>query len=305
MKTVAINFLKNHTSGASVLAVALIGLLWGLNWPAVKFMLTEIQPLTIRAVAFPLAALTLAIIVRAMGHRLRIPRHQLLPLTVTGLFIVFGFNVLSSFGQVLVETSRATIIAYTMPALTAVLAVAFLGDRLGMRLVLALVFGMAGLGVLASEDFAALVREPLGPAIMGGAALSWAVGNVALKSRDWDLSPLVMTVWFFAVSSLLCWPLVFLFEPPWEQTWPSAPVLWTLAFHVCGPMVVCYVMWTVLLGKLPATVAAIATLTAPVVGVSSALLLLEETLTWQIVTSLLMVVSSISLTLVLPRNSRP
>ncbi len=305
MKTVAINFLKTHASGASILAVALIGLLWGLNWPAVKFMLTEIQPLTIRAVAFPLAALTLAIIARAMGHELRIPRHQILPVAATGLFIVFGFNVMSSFGQLLVETSRATIIAYTMPALTAVLAVVFLGDRLGMRLVLALVLGMAGLGVLASEDLAALVSEPWGPAIMGGAALSWAVGNVALKSRDWDLSPLVMTVWFFAVSSLLCWPLVFLFEPPWEQAWPSAPVLWTMAFHVCGPMVVCYVMWTVLLGRLPATVAAIATLTAPIVGVLSALLLLEETLTWQIVASLLMVVLSISLTLVLPRNSRP
>lgn len=44
---------------ATLPLVLLIGVLWGLNWPAVKFMLTELPPLTIRALAFPIAGLVL------------------------------------------------------------------------------------------------------------------------------------------------------------------------------------------------------------------------------------------------------
>ena len=57
------------------------------------------------------------------------------------------------------------------------------------------------------------------------AALSWALGNVALKAREWSLSSLALTVWFFVASSLFIWPFVLIFEPPWQQTVPSAPVL--------------------------------------------------------------------------------
>ena len=54
--------MSEQVKGAPILTVLLIGLLWGLNWPAVKFMLTEMPPLTIRAVALSLAAIMLAIL---------------------------------------------------------------------------------------------------------------------------------------------------------------------------------------------------------------------------------------------------
>ncbi|MEZ5594370.1 MAG: DMT family transporter [Gammaproteobacteria bacterium] len=275
----------------------MIGLLWGLNWPAVKFMLTEMPPLTIRAVAFPCAALLLAIIAHAKGLRLRPAPGDRIAIVFTGLLVVFGFNIATTIGQILTETSKAAIIAYTMPALTALFAAIFLGERLGLRSAIALALGMAGLVVLASENFSALVADPLGPIIMLLAASSWALGNVALKSRSWSLSSLALTVWFFVVSSVLCWPLVLIFEPPWEQSWPTAPVVWTMVYHVLGPMVICYTLWTIMVGRLPATVAAISALMAPVVGVLSAILLLGDPLTWQKVVSLLMILISIALTL--------
>ncbi len=278
--------------------VVSIGILWGLNWPAVKFMLTEMPPLTIRAVAFPLAALLLAAIAWAMGQAMRPSSRDVLPIVATGLFLVFGFNVLTSFGQVVTETSKAAIIAYTMPALTAFFAVIFLGERFGLRLFMALVIGMAALWLLASEDFLAMVSGLTGPVIMMLAALSWALGNIALKARAWSLPPLSLTIWFFVVSSLACWPLVLLFEPPWQQSWPSWPVLWTMSYHVLGPMVICYVLWAIALSRLPVTVAAISTLTAPLVGVSSAMIFLGEPVTWQKLAALLLVVTSIGMTLV-------
>ncbi len=289
--------MANEHTRAPLLTVALIGLLWGLNWPAVKYMLTEMPPLTIRATAFPMAAVLLALIASARGERLWPKPHEWGPIIVTGLLVIFGFNVLTALGQTLTETSKAAIIAYTMPVLTAMLAALCLGERLEIRHQAALALGMGGLAVLASENFAALFAAPLGPLIMFGAALSWAGGNVAMKGFEWHLSPLARTVWFFVVSTIVAWPLVWIFEPPAEQAWPSVPVFATLLYHAVGPMVTCYALWTILVGRLTATVAAIAALLAPVVGVVSSVLLLGDAVTWQKLVSLAMILGSIFMTL--------
>jgi drug/metabolite transporter (DMT)-like permease len=288
--------MSEPVKGAPILTVLLIGLLWGLNWPAVKFMLTEMPPLTIRAVALSLAAIMLAILGKTKGLQLRPEPGDRMHMVITGLLVIFGFNVFTALGQLLTETSKAAIIAFTMPAFTAVFATIFLGERLGARSLIALAIGMAGLAVLASEDFSALIAEPLGPVVMLLAALSWALGTVALKARTWSLPPLALTVWFFAVSGAACWPLVLVFEPPWHQSWPTAPVLWTLAYHTLGPMVVCYALWTTMVGRTSATIAAIATLMVPVVGVASAVILLGDPMTWQKILSLSMILTSIFLT---------
>ncbi|MFV0474545.1 MAG: DMT family transporter [Pikeienuella sp.] len=282
----------------TILAVCLVGLLWGLNWPIVKFMLTEIPPITLRAVALSSAAIVLALLARAEGRGLRPEPEEIWPIIRTGLFMVCGFNLLTAIGQTMTETSRAAIIAYTMPAMTAALAAVFLKERLSARLLAALAVGLAGLAVLASENFAALARDPLGAVIMFGAALCWALGNVSQKSRAWTLSPLALTTWYFGISAVICLALAFALEPPWRQQWPGAPVVWTMVFHIIGPMVTAYSLWTLLLGRLPAAVAAITTLSAPVVGVVSSILLLGDEATWQKGVALVLVVLSILMTLI-------
>ena len=157
----------------------------------------------------------------------------------TGILLIFGFNVLTAIGQGLTETSKAVIIAFTVPALTAGLAAISLSERLAGRHISALLLGMAGLSILVSEDIGALLSDATGPTIMFFAALSWALGNVALKSRIWSLEPLPLTAWFFTVVGIVSVPLVLFFEPPWGQGWPSAPVVLTLLYHVVGPMVIC------------------------------------------------------------------
>ena len=281
--------------------VALVGLLWGLNWPAVKFMLREVPPLTLRAAGFTGGALVLLAAVKTLGHGLRPARTDAAAIAAAGLFVVFGFNILTAMGQTLTEASRAAIIAYTMPALTAILAAVILRERLGARRVLGVVIGMAGLAVLASGDIAALVAAPAGPLLMFGAALSWSIGNVMVQARTWSLSPLSLTFWFFVVSMILTWPLALIIEPEGLARMPGAATWAVFAFHVGGPMATCYLLWAVLLRRLPATVAAISILTAPIVGVVSAIALLGEGVSWQKFVALGLIVLSIAITLM----SRP
>ncbi|QCO54399.1 DMT family transporter [Pseudorhodobacter turbinis] len=278
-----------------------IGLLWGWNWPAVKFMLAEIPPLTLRAAGFSIAALALMAVACGLGHRLRPAEGEFTSLFLTAFFVLFGFNTLTALGQLFTPSSNAAIIAYTMPSMTALLSVVFLGDVLRGRLILAIGISLAGLGLLASADLPALIAAPLGPVLMLCAALSWAIGNVLMQARRWTLSPLARAAWFFTISAALSWPLMWAVQPAGAVTMPSTATLWVFAFHVCGPMVACYVLWTVLLGRLSATVAAISILIAPVVGVLSSVWVLEEVLSWEKIIALVLIVTSIAITVIKPR----
>ena len=294
-----------RTSAGVLLTVGLIGLLWGLNWPAVKFMLTEMPPLTIRGIAFPLATVLLLIYALWRGENLRPPLGEVPMIAITGLLTIFGFNVLTTLGQMLTETSTAAIIAYTMPALTAFLSAIFLSELMDVRKIAALTIGTCAMIVLATEDLSGLLADPRGPLIMLASALSWAAGTVCLKAGRWSLSNTALTVWFLGLSAIAVWPLILIFEPPAEQNWPSMPVIAVLLYHALGPMVLCYALWTSLVGRLPASVAAIATLMAPVVGVSSAMILLGDPPTWHKAAALVMVLGSIILTFARPQRGTP
>ena len=231
------------------------------------------------------------------------PVRELPWMAVTGLLTIFSFNMLTTLGQILTETSKAAIIAYTMPALTAVFSVLFLGERLRAIVVLALAIGMGGIAVLASENLGDLVANPLGPAIMLGSATVWALGTVAMKAGRFSLPPLSLTAWFMGLSAVACWPLALMLEQPLTMAVPSAGALAVWIWHASLPMVVNYALWTRLVGTVPAPVAAIATLMAPVVGVSSAMILLGNDVTWQKITALVMILGSILLTFIRPRRA--
>ena len=293
-----------RTNLVTLLTVVVIGLFWGLNWPAIKFLLTEVPPFTIRLGAFSVATTALLAYALATGERLVPPWRELPWMALTGLLTIFSFNMLTTLGQILTETSKAAIIAYTMPALTALFSALFLGERLRPAVMLALAVGMGGIAVLAAENLADLVANPLGPLIMLGAATVWALGTVALKAGRFTLAPMGLTVWFMGLSALTCAPFAFALEDPLGQSQPSTGAVAVWLWHAMLPMVVNYALWTRLVGTVPASVAAIATLLAPVVGVASAMILLGDPTTWQKITALAMILGSIALTFLRPSRRR-
>ena len=129
----------------AVLAVPLLGVLWGLNWPAVRLCLVEIPPWTLRTTGMAAAGLCLLGAALATGRPLFVPRAQWPRLAASGLLALAAFNVLLAFAQLHAATSRAAIVAFTMPVWTALLAWPLLGERPDRRRLLGLALGVAGL----------------------------------------------------------------------------------------------------------------------------------------------------------------
>ena len=284
--------------------VLTIGVLWGLNWPAVRTVLDWVPPWTFRGSAFLLGALILAAIARTAGESLHVPERDRAALLGASLLTVLGFNMLTAYGQLLTETSKAAIIAFTMPMWAAILSSIFLKERLGLNRLTSLCLGMGGLIVLLSSDGAEYIKRPAGFVVMLGAALSWAGGTVLLKGHAWSIGPLARSTWLVALTALPASVGALLLEQPWTLSLPPLHVIGVYVFHVVGPVAICYAAWTSLILRLPASTAAIGTLLIPVVGVLSSSLLIGDELTLAKLSALGLIVASVVVVFVRPFRGR-
>ncbi|MDX5433193.1 MAG: DMT family transporter [Halomonas sp.] len=281
----------------TLLLIAAIGLFWGGNWPAVRFSLMDIPPFSLRAIGFSAGALMLLGWAWLKRWPLTIVPEERLWLAVSGLFTILGFNLGTAFGQLHMPTSQAAIVAFTMPCWALLLAIGLLGERVTARQWLGLGLGQAGLLVLLGPAAWRAGFEGLsGPAFVLGAALSWALGTVLTKRRGgWQGHPVVITGWQFALCALPMIVLAALLESP------SAPANWQdstwigLGYHLVFAICLAQMLWFRNVNRLTIGQSTISTLIIPVVGVSSAVVLLDEPLTFRLLLALALILSAVAI----------
>lgn len=255
---------------------AALALGWGLNWPAIKIVLAQMPPFALRAVGLGGAALLLLAVAAWQRRRLTLPRGTWGSNAVAGLLTIVVFNFCTVFAQLNTSTSRAAVLTYTMPTMSALLAWLLLGERPGRRGLLAVACGAMGIALLAAPALAAAPgANLLGPLFALGAALGWALGTVATKRLAPVHDRVVATAWQLGLGGACG-----LAASWWAgETWPrqlAAPVAWALAYHVVVAMAFAYVLWYRLLGSATATVSSLTTLAVPVVGVLGAMALVGD-----------------------------
>lgn len=259
----------------TALAVPLLALLWGLNWPAVRTVLAEVAPWTLRTTGMGLGALLLMLVAWLRGQPLRVARGQWPRLIVAGLLSVAGFNLLVAFAQLAGTTARAAIVTFTMPIWAMALAWLVLDERLDTRRQAALWLGIAGLALLAAP----IVRAggfPIGVFYSLAAGFSWAAGTVFTKRFPIRAEPLPSAAWQLAVGALAAGIGMLFFEGLPEPKALSPVAALALGYHILLATALAYVLWFEVVARLPTSVAALGTLMVPVVGVGSAMALLGE-----------------------------
>ena len=270
----------------------LLAIAWGLNWPAVKIMLSVLPPFAARGLG--LGAGVLLLFGLALLRRLPLwPQRAAWPaVAIGGVLTVAVFNICTAFAQLTTSTSRAAVLTFTMPLMSAALAWWLLGERPDRRGALALALGGAGVVVLAvpvlqglatplaGASAAAGAPGPSGPSAWGlllplSAALAWALGTVATKRWPPPGERIVLTAWQLGIGAAVAAVASLLFGERLPAVWPT-PVLLALAWHVFIATAVAYVLWYRLLASSSATVSSLTTLAVPVVGVIGAMALVGD-----------------------------
>lgn len=293
----ALTRLRHNDRLSTLLLIATIGLFWGGNWPAVRFILMDVPPFTLRAIGFSTGALLLLGWASWRRLPLTVPLAEWPWLVVTGIFTILGFNLATAFGQLKMPTSQAAIIAFTMPCWALLLGWWLLGQPITRRQWLGLICGQAGLLILLGPTALAVGIQGLaGPVIMLGAALSWALGTVLIKKRGiWESHAVVITGWQLAICALPMIGMMIAWEsPPPPTDWQASTWL-ALGYHLLFSITLAQMLWFMNVNRLSVAQATISTLVIPTVGVSSAILLLGEPLSARVFIALLLTLAAVAI----------
>jgi drug/metabolite transporter (DMT)-like permease len=236
-----------------------LALLWGFNWPAIRVVLTEIPPWSLRGFGLGFGALLLFGVTALRGRRLSLPRAIWRDVAVAGFLAVAVFNISSAFAQLTTTTSRAAIITYTMPVWAALFARLALGERIDARKGMALAVGAAGIALLALPILQGSGSK-WGLIFPLTAAVAWAAAIVWQKRFPVEGDRIVITAWQLLLGSCVAWTGALVFrETP--HLWPlSGTVTAAFAFHVIGATALAYVLWFSMLDRVGATTSALTTL---------------------------------------------
>lgn len=262
-------------TGLLLLAITAIG--WGLNWPAIKFVLADWPPLFSRGVAGMIGASVLAAICVWRGESLRVSRSALPALALAAFTNVFSWMGFTTIAMKYLSVAECALLVYTMPIWVTLLSWPLLGIRLTSQSAFALLLGTAGLAILFSGkglDFTA--GKTTGIALSLIAAILFALGSI-LNKKNLPLGPYALVTWQVALACVPMTIIGLLFEHP-EFVALQGPGWYSLFYMALIPMALCYVTWFATLRFLPAPTAAIGTLAVPVIGVVSAAIMLGEAL---------------------------
>lgn len=279
----------------ALLAVAVMAV-WGSNFVVIRIGLDQLPPLLFAALRFAFAFLPAALFVR----RPSVPWRNL---AAYGLLIgagQFGLLFLAMNGHI--SPGLASLVVQTQVFFTIGLAMWLSGERVRAHQGLSLVLAVAGLGVILWHTDGS--ATPLGLAMVLGAALGWAGGNLVAR-RTPGVNMLGYVVW----ASLFSAPPLFLLSLVFEG-WPAieaglaharAATWAAVAWQTLGNSLFGYAVWGWLLGRYPAATVAPLSLLVPVFGMAASAVFLHETLPgWKLAAAGL-VMSGLALNTLWPR----
>ena len=264
----------NTTQSGARLLVVMMGFAWGINWVAARFILQALPPWTMRAIGIGLGLLTLVVAAVIARVPLAIGRKDMPKVLIAGFFNVAAFGVGSAYAQIYGSTSRAIVIAYSMPIWAALAARVVLKEKLNAVKLGALALCAIGLFILIWP--AARAGLPLGALFALGCAWSWAAGTIYLKWAKIEAPVLASAVWQLLFGWLMLTAGMFAYEglPPLSP--PPFSVLAWIAYNGLIGMGLAYFLWFEVIGRLPATTASLGSLLVPVVGVIGSALIVGE-----------------------------
>lgn len=253
------------------LAFALLCLVWGYNWVVMKEALAYASPFDFAAWrTLPAALLLFAVM---LVRRQSLAPHGGAALILLGLLQTAGFIGLATWALVEGGAGKTSVLAYTMPFWTLLLAWPVLGERLGRAQALAAGIALAGLVLVIEPWHLAGLDSSL---LALGAGISWAASAVLAKwlraHRRIDL--LSLTAWQMLVGALVLSAIAALSSSP--------PVRWTpefvlmLLYNIVPATAGAWLAWLYLLQRLSAGAAGLSVLAVPVIGVVSSRLQLGE-----------------------------
>lgn len=236
-------------------AIAITLLTWSSAYVAIRHAVRGFPPASLALIRFGIASILLALLTLPTGRvKVRgIPRRDALGFLLIGFVAIAIYHPALNAGERTVGAGAASLLINTGPIWTALIAMAFLGERLGRRGWIGT--GLAFLGaVVISVGAAGGIRFEGGVGFILIASLCQAVYFVLQKSylkRYGALQSTCLTIW---LGTLFLFP--FLPELMRALRTATSAEIFSAIYLGIAPGAIGYLTWTYVLSRMPASRAA-------------------------------------------------
>jgi len=232
-----------------LLALGVTVLIWASAFAGIRAGLEAYTPGHLALLRFLVGSALL--VIYALATRMPLPAWRDLPAVVLGGFL--GFTVYHTglaFGQVTVEAGSASLIIASVPVFTAVLAVAFLGEKLGLLGWIGTLVSFGGVALISAGEGGTLSIDPgAGPILL--AAVSESLFFVFQKPYLAKYGSLRFTTYAIWAGTLA----MLVFAPGLVGSVGEAPLGATLSVVYLGvfPTVIAYLALGYAFARMPAS----------------------------------------------------
>ncbi|MCC6067668.1 DMT family transporter [Ferrovum sp. PN-J185] len=274
-----------------ILALVLLSSIWGYTWVLAKQALSLAPPFAFAAQRCIGGALALFVLLKLTNRPLKCAEPK--ATMWIGLVQVAGFMALQTWALVEGGPGKTSVLIFTMPIWTLLLARVFLGEVVkGVQWVAAILTLVGLIFIIEPWNMHASALSKLLGIL---AAVCWSVGTIQVKllRQKSQVDLINLTTWQMVVGAV---PLTLLavLVPEGSTQW-SAHYIYLLVFMSVTSTGLCWWLWIYILDRVPAWEASLSVLGTPVIAILSSRFILNEAFKVVEITGILMIGIGLSL----------
>jgi len=253
-----------------------VNLAWGLNFLAIRYAIAEIPVLFSAGLRFVIILLVLFPFLKVIPGKMR---HMLLAALVIG---AMHFGTLYFAMTYVDDISSVAIATLTNVPFATILAVAFLGERIGIYTLTGTIFAFAGVMIIGFDPRA--LDNLLDLSLVMFAAFLYAVGSILVRRLS-GVTVLTLQAWIGLVGTVTIMTLSFFLESGQFEALSASSWLARggVLFSALGSSIIGHGGVYFLLRRHPVSTIAPLTLLSQVIAVASGVIILGEILTTKMI----------------------
>jgi drug/metabolite transporter (DMT)-like permease len=257
----------------AVIAFGLVYVLWGSTYLAIRIAVEQLTPLLMGGLRFIAAGLLMLGFRKLGGHRILVPRRDLLRLAIIGTLLLVTSNVVLAWAETYIHTGLAALLAAIIPLWFLILErLTHSTDHLSPRGLAGIALGIIGVAVLLWPDVSGHTgfgaSQLFGSILVLWAGISWAFGSILAKRWHMPVDPFTAAGWQMFFGGCINGLLALCAGDPHRVAWMGASrSLWAIVYLIFAGSLVGFTAYVWLLNNIPIAKVATYAYVNPVIAI--------------------------------------